>query len=146
MISLTGTKAVSLIGTVLSANGIANSGNVLINGGAKFTSQQSTISAAGGVSLNSGTIQVDARTVTLTDSTLTTSTSGGPGTVGGHITMNAKNMTLTNSQILSTATEGHGGTIDFTSPIFHQDAGSVIDASSQIGTNGTVTINGVIQP
>ncbi len=60
--------------------------------------------------------------------------------------MNAKNTTLTNSQMLSTATEGHGGMIEITSPIFHQHAGSVIDASSQSGTNGTVMINGVIQP
>jgi hypothetical protein len=55
-------------------------------------------------------------------------------------------MSLHNSQMLSTATEGHGGTIDITSPVLHRHAGSVIDASSQSGMNGTVTINGVIQP
>jgi len=55
-------------------------------------------------------------------------------------------MTLQNSQILSTALEGQGGTIDITSPALHQDASSVIDASSQSGTDGTVTINGIIQP
>jgi hypothetical protein len=60
--------------------------------------------------------------------------------------VDAKNTTLTNSQILSTATEGHGGTIDITSHVLHQDASSVIDASSQSGTDGTVTINGIIQP
>jgi hypothetical protein len=70
----------------------------------------------------------------------------GPRSVGGTITVDAKNTTLTNSQILSTVTEGQGGTIDITSPILHLDGGSVIDASSQSGTDGTVTINGVIQP
>ena len=59
--------------------------------------------------------------------------------------MEAKNLTLTNSQILSTATEGQGGTINITSPVLHQ-TGSVIDASSKSGTDGTVTINGIIQP
>ena len=67
---------------------------------------------------------------------------------GGSITMEAKkNLTFNNSQILSTAVlNGPGGTINIRSPRFHQDAISVIDASSQFGTNGTVTINGVIQP
>lgn len=52
--------------------------------------------------------------------------------------MDAKNVTLKNSEILSTATEGQGGTIDITSHVLDQDAGSVIDASSQFGTDGTV--------
>jgi filamentous hemagglutinin family protein len=143
-ISLTGTKAVSLTnGAVLSANGSAG-GTIQINGGERFTSQQSTISATG--SGNGGTIQVNANTIQLTDSQLNTSTSGGAQSVGGTITLDAKNTTLTNSQILSTATEGTGGIIEITSPRFHQDATSVIDASSQFGTNGTVTINGVVQP
>jgi hypothetical protein len=47
MISLTGTKAVSLSnGTVLSADSlVGHSGTIQIDGGARFTSQQSTISA-----------------------------------------------------------------------------------------------------
>ena len=65
-------------------------GTILINGGARLTSQQSTISAQ--------------------------------------------------------STLGHGGTIGITSNVLHRDAGSIIDASSQSATNGTVTINGVIQP
>jgi hypothetical protein len=148
MISLTGTKAVHLSnGTVLNADAGGPGGTIQINGGAQLTSQQSTISAQGGVYVgNSGTIQVNANKVELTDTHLTTSTSGGPQSVGGSITVGAKNMTLTNSQMLSTATEGQGGTINITSPTLHQDASSVIDASSQSGTNGTVTINGVIQP
>jgi filamentous hemagglutinin family protein len=144
-ITITGKNAVSLTnGTVLNADGLAlNGGAVLINGGARFTSQQSTISTQG---RNGGTIQVNAKIIELTDSQLKASTSGGPGSVGGTITMDAKSTTLTNSQILSTATEGQGGTISITSPRFNQDASSVIDASSQSGTDGTVTINGVVQP
>jgi hypothetical protein len=120
IISLMGTKAVRLSdGTVLSAVGSGDG--------------------------TGGTIQVKAPTIKLTDSQLTTSVSS-IGSGGGSITVEANNLTLKNSQILSTATEGQGGTIDITSPIFHQDASSVIDASSQSGTDGTVTINGVIQP
>ena len=88
------------------------------------------LNAGGFVSSLTGTIQVNAKMVSLKDTQLTTSTSGGPETFGGNITVNANKTTLTNSQILSTATEGQGGTINITTPIFHQDAGSVIDASS----------------
>ena len=153
-ISLTGTKALSLSnGTVLSADnffgfnpiGSANGGTILINGGHLFTSQQSTISA-GSTGGNGGTIHVEAKKVQLTETQLTTSVTGGPQTVGGRITVDAEKTTLTNSQLLSTATQGDGGLIGIASPIFHKNAGSVIDASSQTGTNGTVTINGVVQP
>jgi hypothetical protein len=154
MISITGKNAVMFTnGTVLTADGSNNGGTVLINGGARFGSQQSTISAQAlpmfcdpACSTKGGTIHVGANKIDLTDSQLNTSTSGGPGTAGGSITLDAKNTTLTNSEILSTATEGTGGTISITSPRFHQDASSVIDASSQLGIDGTMTINGVIQP
>ena len=82
----------------------------------------------------------------LTDTVIMTSVSGGPQTVGGMITVDAKNATLTNSQILSMATEGHGGTIDIKSPGLRSNVGSMIDASSLTGMDGTVTINGIIQP
>jgi len=159
-INLTGTKAVSLTnGTVLNADNSfnpqppvivapptnANGGTILINGGGLFTSRHSTISAQSALG-NGGTIHIEANKVRLTDTQVTTSVSGGPQTVGGRITVDAEKTTLTNSQLLSTATEGHGGLIGIASPIFHKNAGSVIDASSQSGTDGTVTINGVIQP
>ena len=92
-----------------------------------------------------GTIQIDANKVGLTDSQLNTSVTGGPQSVGGTITVDANKVTLDNSQVLSTATEGHGGTIGITTHKLNS-INSVIDASSQSGTNGTVTINGIIQP
>src|SRR5262249_49170540 len=142
-----GTKAVSLTnGTVLSAdNTQGGGGTIQINGGSQFTSQQSTISAEGGGfgTGNGGTIQGKSTRGDLKDTQITTTTSS---CLGGSITVDAKNLKLTNSQILSTATEGQGGTIDITSPHIHRNTGSAIDASSQSGTNGTVTINGVIQP
>ena len=150
-ISLTGTKAVSLTnGTVLDADGIlnqsslirplpiANGGTILINGGAQFTSQQSTISAQSELG-NGGTIHIEAHKVGLTDTQVTTLVSGGPQTVGGSITIDANKVTLDNSQVLSTATEGHGGTIGITTHKL-QSTNSVIDATSQFGTDGTVTI------
>jgi hypothetical protein len=151
-ITLTWTRAVCLSnGTVLSADGLFRGGTIQINGGARFTSRQSTISAHQGIDTGSaiqpgGTIQVKATTVKLVDTQLTTSTSGGPQSVGGSITVEAHKVKLKDSQILSTATEGHGRTIDITSPVLNRHGDSVIDASSQSGTNGTVTINGIFQP
>ena len=116
-----------------------NGGTILIESGAQFTSKQSTISAQSALGTG-GTIHIEANKVGMTDTQVTTSVSGGPQTVGGKITMDAKNVTLKNSQLLSTATEGQGGTIDITTHKLHRDARSVIDVSSQFGTDGTVTI------
>jgi len=146
-INLTATKAISLTnGTVLNADNGAgsNGGTIHIDGGAKFTSDHSTISAQSRLG-NGGTIQVEAKKVDMTATQVTTATSGGPQTVGGTITIDANKATFNNSQVLSTATEGHGGTIGITAHKLNS-IDSVIDASSQSGTNGTVTINGVIQP
>jgi len=118
---------------------------VLINGGAQFTSQHSTITAIT-THGNGGTIQVEANKIQLTDSTLRTSDFGPSTDIAGSIILNGKNLILTNSRILSLSEFGHGGTIDITTKALHRDASSGIDASSEFGTNGTVTINGVVQP
>ncbi|MCS6293456.1 MAG: filamentous hemagglutinin N-terminal domain-containing protein [Nitrospira sp.] len=150
-ISITGKESVRLSDSALSAGNVLNppfsipnnhadGGTVHIDGGAKFTSEQSTISA-GSLIGNGGTIHVEAKKATMTDTVLTTAVSGGPQTVGGSITVDAKNVTIKNSQILSTATEGQGGTIEITSHNHHPVTNSVIDATSQLGTDGTVTIH-----
>jgi filamentous hemagglutinin family protein len=150
-ISITGTKAVSLtngifgtfgtLDTFIDASG-QNGGTILINGGGRFTSRQSTISAQSQFG-NGGTINVRAKgIVSLNETLLTTGVSGGPQTIAGEITIDANAVKVKNSQILSTATEGQGGTIDITSHNGHQVINSVIDATSQFGTDGTVTITG----
>ena len=113
-IVLSGTEAVILTnGTSLLADAsspILGQPVIRINGGRRFISQQTTISA--GAFLGGGIIHVEATTVCLTDTLITTSNPS----LGGSITVNAEKTTLKNSQILSTAAEGQGGTIDITSP------------------------------
>jgi len=53
--------------------------------------------------------------------------------------VDANKVTFNNSQVLSTATEGNGGTIGITTHNLNS-INSVIDATSQTGTDGTVTI------
>jgi hypothetical protein len=116
-----------------------NAGHIAIHAGRSVVIRDSTVSAQAQQG-NGGTIVVDAKQVTLTNSQLTTSVSGGPATVGGDISVDAKTLMLRNSQLLSTATEGQGGSIHLRSHVLRQDARSVIDASSESGTDGTVTI------
>ena len=138
---------INLTGTIIDAHAVANFAGSITMAAPVISLHGSRLDVHGtDNSGNGGTIQVEATTVKLVDTQLATSTSGGPQSVAGIITMEANKTTLTNSQILSTATEGHGGTIDITSPVLHRNGGSVVDASSQSGTDGTVTINGVIQP
>jgi filamentous hemagglutinin family protein len=148
-INLTATQAVSLINSRLDAGSgnegrLVPAGSILINGGELFTVQQSIVSAEATLG---GRILVQACNISLTDSQFITSTGGGnPATTAGQITLGAKTITLTNGQILSSAYGGSGGTIDITTPVLRRNVSSVIDASSTLGTDGTVTINGVIQP
>lgn len=147
-ISLTAEKSVSLSGTVLTSDGTTsgpgdprsgNGGTIRIDGGAKFTSDDSTLSATSALR-NAGSIQIEAQKVDLSDTRITTEVSGGPQTIGGNITIDSHKLSLDNSQILSTATEGHGGTIGITTHKL-RSTNSVIDATSQLGTDGTVTIH-----
>lgn len=148
-INLTATQAVNLINTRLDAGSgnegrLVPAGSILINGGELFTVQQSIVSAEATLG---GRILVQACNISLTDSQFITSTGGGnPATTAGQITLGAKTITLTNGQILSSAYGGSGGTIDITTSVLRRNVSSVIDASSTLGTDGTVTINGAIQP
>jgi filamentous hemagglutinin family protein len=148
-INLAARQSVNLINTRLDAgsgneNRLVSAGAILINGGELFIAQQSIISAQATLG---GRILVQACNIALTDSQFITSTGGAnPYTTAGQITLGGKSITLTNGQILSGAYGGSGGTIDITTPVLHRNASSVIDASSTLGTDGTVTINGIIQP
>ena len=148
-INLAATQSVNLINTRLDAgtgneSRLVSAGAILINGGELFIAQQSIISAQATLG---GRILVQACNIALTDSQFITSTGGAnPYTTAGQTTLDGKSITLTNGQILSGAYGGSGGTIDITTPVLHRNASSVIDASSTLGTDGTVTINGIIQP
>ncbi len=122
-----------------SSTGQGDAGNITINAGGKFFSENSSVTtqatqAGGGdISVMAGDM------VRMINSQLNTSVAGGTGG-GGNITIDPNFVILQNSQILANAFQGAGGNITITTQVFLPDANSIVDASSQFGVNGTVTI------
>ena len=89
-----------------------------------------------------GNITVRAQTmVRLRDSQVTATVGGGPQTTGGNITIDPEFVILENSQIVANAFEGQGGDIQITArEAFLADPVSRVDASSELGIDGTVDI------
>lgn len=123
-----------------SSIGPGNAGNITINAGQQFTSTNGSVTTAA-TQASGGNITVTATDmVRLTNSQLNASVQGSETTVGGNIVIDPQAVILQNSQIVAQATQGQGGNISITTQSFLADATSVVDASSQFGINGTVTI------
>ncbi len=123
-----------------SSTGPANAGNITINAGSQFMSQNSSVTTEASQA-DGGDITIQATdAIRLVNSKISTSVEGGPGTSGGNITIDPAVMTLQNSQILTTAVQGQGGNINITAGTFLADATSLVDASSQFGLSGAVNI------
>ena len=88
-----------------------------------------------------GNITVNAQQlIYLLNSTISTSVSGGAGN-GGNISIDPVYVVLNNSQIIANANAGNGGNITIVADNFIKDQASVIEASSNLGIDGTVTID-----
>jgi filamentous hemagglutinin family protein len=146
-ITITAGNAVTLSNNSLitaTSTGPGNAGNILINAGQTYTSTDSAVTTqatAPGTNASGGNITVLATdTVQLTNSQLNASVQGSTTTVGGNIVIDPQFVILQNSQILAQATQGQGGNITITTNVFLPDSVSIVDASSQLGVNGTVNI------
>ena len=127
-----------------SSTGPGNAGNVLINAGKQFEMQNGSVSTQADQA-SGGNIDIRAiDRIRLRDSRISSSVQGGPGTTGGNISIDPKVVILQNSQVLAQAVRGNGGNITITTPLFLADQSSLVDASSQFGLNGTVTIQSPI--
>jgi len=137
-----------------SSTGPGPTGNIQINAGNQFAMTNSTVTTEADAA-SGGAIKISTTpngTVQLTDSTISASVLNGVGG-GGSVNIDPQLVLLLNSQILAQAVQGPGGNISITTNFLLPDANSVISASSQFGTNGTVTIqspnapiSGQIQP
>ena len=123
-----------------SSTGPANAGNIAINAGAQFLSQNASVTTEASQA-SGGNITVQATdSIRLVNSQINTSVQGGPTTSGGNITIDPAVVTLQNSQVLAQAVQGAGGNINIVAGTFLTDQTSLVSASSQFGLSGTVTI------
>ncbi|MDP9132794.1 MAG: hypothetical protein M3M98_06645, partial [Nitrospirota bacterium] len=129
-------------GSTISASntGGADAGNLSINAGSQFLSQNASVTAQA-LHGSGGNITVQATdAIRLANSQINTSVQGGPNTSGGNILLDPAVVTLQNSQVLAQATEGAGGNISIIAGTFLADPTSVVSASSQFGLSGSVNI------
>jgi filamentous hemagglutinin family protein len=134
-VSLSSRSAISA-----SSTGPANAGNVVINAGSQFLSQNGSVTTQASQA-SGGNITIQATdSIRLVNSQLSTSVQGGPNTAGGNITLDPAVVTLQNSQVTAQAFQGQGGNINIIAGTFLADQSSVVSASSQFGLSGTVNI------
>ena len=143
-IGITATDSVSLTGgaaITASSTGPADAGNIIIDAGNTFFMQDSSVTTSA-TQASGGDISVQASSLfRMINSHMTASVQQGSQTIGGNITIDPQFVILQNhSQILATAVEGTGGNILIVTPVFLADQTSIVDASSQFGRSGTVTI------
>lgn len=143
-ITMTASQSVTLTNgatVAASSTGPANAGNITIAAGNSFFMQDSSVTTSA-TQASGGNISVQASSVfRMIHSQMTASVQQGSDTFGGNITIDPEFVVLQNhSQILATAVEGTGGNILIVTPVFLADQTSVVDASSQFGRSGTVTI------
>ena len=135
----------SLNSSIISASANEEGGNISVNA-SDLDVSDSQIEAES-LSQQGGNITIEGDRTLFQDSNL--SASAAKEGDGGNITIDADTVLGINSDITATAVEGNGGNILINSngvlgfterPATNNDGASDVDASSQFGTDGTVTI------
>jgi filamentous hemagglutinin family protein len=137
-----------------------NAANVYLADGATINSESLATGAAGDITLaaagavqlrnaaintaaanaDGGNIRIMARDlVYLRNSDVTAAVGGGLGN-GGNVDIDPRFVVLSNSNILASAVGGNGGNITIVADHFVSSPDSVLNASSQLGINGTINI------
>jgi filamentous hemagglutinin family protein len=122
-----------------SSAGLGQAGDITINANQIQTNQGeilSTSTKTGGGDINLNTNLVLLTNKSLISSSVLDSTGG-----GGNININADLVVASNSDIIANAVFGSGGNIQIQTQGIFLSPDSKIEASSQFGVNGTVTIN-----
>ena len=123
------------------STGAGNAGELNINISSSLFVNNSQISTEAGLS-DGGNIFINTGTMArFIDSSVTASVGGGQETVGGNINLQSTYVILKNSLLTANAFEGRGGQIDISSKVYLADASSIVDASSELGIDGSVDIN-----
>lgn len=122
-----------------SSTGSGNAGNISIHAGQRFEMQNGSVTTSASQATG-GNIEINAiDLIRVVNGHISTSVLGGSGN-GGNISIDPNTVILQNSQIVAKAVAGAGGNVSITTPLFLADQSSIVDASSQFGLNGSVTI------
>lgn len=122
-----------------SSSDTGDAGSITISAGFSLNATGSAVttrtigSDGGDISVSVGTI------LYLTNSTFTTSVGGGQGN-GGNITIDPVFIILDNGRIIADAQGGNGGNIRMIADYYFPNPDSVVQASSELGIDGIVTI------
>jgi filamentous hemagglutinin family protein len=135
-------------GTTISAQsaGTKDAGSITLTSARDIRMQDSTVTTFA-ANASGGNIKLTAPGIVLLNNSRMTSSVNGPvGSNGGNIGIDPEFVVLANgSQILAQATGGNGGNINIITNAFFSEPGTLIDASSQLGISGTITIQSPIQ-
>lgn len=132
----------ALISAVSTGAGSGNAGDINLMPVSSLTMDNSFITTEA-ESADGGNINIFTRDlVYLHDSAITTTVRSGVGN-GGNINIDPTFVILDNSQIIANAFGGNGGNINIVADYFITTPGSLVQASSQLGIDGNVTIDAV---
>lgn len=123
-----------------SSKGTADAGNIKVDAGRQLSLQDSGITTEA-QKAKGGNIEVIATDrINLSNGQISTSVLEGGGDSGKILIDPREVIVQNNSTILSQAVQGNGGDISIRTARFLQDPTSLVDASSQFGQSGRVTI------
>ena len=129
-------------GSTISAKstGSGDAGEVRITAFDSFISESSVVDVQASQADGGNIVISVPHRVHLKNSSISASVGGGPNTTGGNITIDPQYLILANSSIVANANEGRGGNIRIVAGAFLCDPLSRVDASSNLGIDGTVDI------
>ena len=119
--------------------GKGNAGNIRLNVSNTFRADNAAVKTSAEQADGGDIFLNTKKRIYMTDSALTTSVSDGQGN-GGNITIDPEFVILNNTQITANAHGGTGGNISIISEHYIRSAGSVVNASSELGIDGSVYI------
>jgi len=128
-----------------SSSGAGNAGTIFVIAVDSLTVTNASIETSSELSAG-GNIQLTVGDLLFLNDGATVSAAAGGVTAnddGGNITIDPVFVVLRDSEILATANAGNGGNISIKAGSFIVDPNSVIDASSQTGLDGQITIDSV---
>jgi large exoprotein involved in heme utilization and adhesion len=139
-----GAASVALLGGSLitsSSAGGGNAGNVAVNAGDRIEIFEGSAIRTDAALADGGNIDIRAiDRVHLRNAEISTSVGSGQG-AGGNIFIDPTFVILENSRIVANAFGGPGGRIQIFATYFLNTLDSLVDASSQLGVPGTVSIS-----